>query len=188
MVCFLVLHMHGLLAITSCAWFACYYLTCRRPVPGLWRLHSWLVHALFMSSSCFHAIYAMPCTGGLSLGYVNLRGLTGGKAEMAALLAAAAAGSNGSNGSGGGEWVRSDWIIGTGWSESDWGGGWPDRTWIDEVRTCFACAMCVCVGGGGGALVGCWCRHVLFGRAILGLALAGGGGVHDPRGPLSEHG
>jgi hypothetical protein len=114
-----------------------------------------------MSCSCFHAMYSMPSAGGLSLGYVNLRGLTGGKAEMAARLAAAAAGSsgsnaasNGSNGSGGGQWVRSDWIIGTGWSESDWGGGWPDRTWIDEVRTCFACAMCVCEGGGRGCFGG----------------------------------
>jgi hypothetical protein len=96
---------------------------------------------IYTMPACFYLI----CAGGLSLGHVNLRGLTGGRAEMAARLAAAAAGS--SDGSSGGsssgssaEWVRSDWIIGTGWSESDWGGGWPDRTWIDEVRVGFDAA------------------------------------------------
>ena len=96
--------------------------------------------------ACFYLI----CAGGLSLGHVNLRGLTGGRAEMAARLAAAAASSSG--GSSSAEWVRSDWIIGTGWSESDWGGGWPDRTWLDEVKGCMLLRVGLGAGAGGGLL------------------------------------
>jgi predicted amidohydrolase YtcJ len=79
--------------------------------------------------------------GGLLLSSINLRDLKGGRQEFAQRVAAAAAaaaagGSSGSSSdSSGGFSVsdRSSWLIGMGWSESDWGGELPNRSWVDEV-------------------------------------------------------
>jgi len=88
--------------------------------------------------------------GGLFLKTVNLRGLQGGRQQLAdrlaaAAAAAAAAGDGSSGGSNGG---RKAWLIGVGWSESDWGGELPDKTWIDEVSMGCWLSVCVCQGGG----------------------------------------
>jgi predicted amidohydrolase YtcJ len=60
--------------------------------------------------------------GGLSLSQVNLRGASS-RAEVAARVAAAAAAA-----------ADGTWLLGGGWSESDWGGQLPDASWLDEVR------------------------------------------------------
>lgn len=58
-------------------------------------------------------------------------------ANAAASDAADSAGGSNGGGSGGGSISdRRAWIIGSGWSESDWGGQLPDRSWVDEVRGC----------------------------------------------------
>jgi hypothetical protein len=84
--------------------------------------------------------------GGLFLSKVNLRELRGGRQEFAQRLAAAAASdSSSSSSSGGGDAGLLRWLLGIGWSESDWGGQLPDRNWIDEVGS-----HAQPPGGGGG--------------------------------------
>jgi hypothetical protein len=100
--------------------------------------------------------------GGLLLSSINLRNLQGGRQEFAQRVAAAAAagGSNGSNGgssgsSGGSSGSdRSAWLIGIGWSESDWGGDLPHRSWIDEVGRAVLVVQGNCLGGKGGRQLG----------------------------------
>jgi hypothetical protein len=112
--------------------------------------------------------------GGLFLSKVNLRELRGGRQEFAQRLAAAAASdSSSSSSSGGGDAGLLRWLLGIGWSESDWGGQLPDRNWIDEVGS-----HAQPPGGGGGAVRAPGRGGALVSPGVNRGAKGGGGEVH----------